>query len=166
MKGKTDKHFLFEVQLNWLKDKEGKLSASDATGTINVATPPKFGGTGQPWTAEHLFLSSISSCFMATFIAFTQKLNFQILRFECNSIGQIEIIDGKYKFTSIDLYPKIFISTERLREKANLALEKSIKYCLIGNSINADKIYHSQVIVNNIQKPKNNNIKKADFSLK
>jgi organic hydroperoxide reductase OsmC/OhrA len=167
MTGKTDRHFLFEVNLNWVKDKEGLLSATDAIGTINVATPPKFGGTGHPWTAEHFFLSSINSCFMATFIAFTKKIDFEILNFECNSIGQIEIIEGKYKFTSIDLYPKIYIANESLREKANLALEKSIKYCLIGNSINADKIYHSQVIIGEYPSVslKKGNIRKLDFSI-
>jgi len=64
MSGKTTKQFFFEVQLNWLEGKRGILSAKDTPGTIHVATPLEFGGEGKPWTPEHLFLSSISSCFM------------------------------------------------------------------------------------------------------
>ena len=70
MRGKTDKQFFFEVQLNWLTDKKGLLSAKDASGTLHVATPPAFGGEGKPWTPEHYFLSAVSSCFMTTFLFF------------------------------------------------------------------------------------------------
>ena len=48
MAGKTDKRFLFEVQLNWLTGKRGIIAAKDAEGTLHVATPPKFGGEGNP----------------------------------------------------------------------------------------------------------------------
>lgn len=147
MPGKTDKQFLFEVQLNWLTEKRGILSAKDATGTLHVATPPKFGGEGKPWTPEHFFLSSISGCFMTTYLAFAQKTGFEISNFDCNIIGQIEIVDGKYKFTHINLYPKVYIANESLREKATATLEKTHKYCLVTNSINAEIFYHSEVLI-------------------
>jgi peroxiredoxin-like protein len=147
MAGKTDKQILFEVQLNWLADKKGILSARDAAGTVHVATPPVFGGEGKPWTPEHLFLSSINSCFMTTLLAFAQKSGVTISGFECNAIGQIEIVEGKYKFTNINLYPKIFIANESLREKLNLVVEKTHKYCLISNSVNAVIYYHTEVIL-------------------
>jgi organic hydroperoxide reductase OsmC/OhrA len=112
-----------------------------------VATPVQFGGEGKPWTPEHLFLSSISSCFMTTYLAFAHKLGFQISGLDCDSIGQVEIIEGKYKFTQIDLYPRIQINAEELRDKANSALEKTHKYCLITNSVNATVFYHSVIVV-------------------
>lgn len=146
MAGKTDKQFFFEVQLNWLADTRGILSAKDASGTIHVAMPPEFGGEGRPWTPEHLFLSSISSCFMTTYLSFARKLRFELSHFDCNTIGQIEIIDGKYKFTNINVYPKVYIAEEALREKANMAMEKTHKYCLITNSVNAAVFYHSEVV--------------------
>ncbi|MES1213937.1 MAG: OsmC family protein [Bacteroidota bacterium] len=147
MSGKTSKQFFFEVQLNWLEGKRGILSAKDASGTIHVATPPEFGGEGNPWSPEHLFLSSISSCFMTTFLGFAQQCYFEISRMECEVVGQIEIVDGKYKFTTINLYPRIYIEDESLREKAGEAVAKTHKYCLITNSVNADIFYHTQVLI-------------------
>lgn len=147
MPGKTEKQFFFEVQLNWLSAKKGILFAKDAEGTIYVATPPKFGGEGKPWTPEHLFLSSVSSSFMSTYLAFAQKAGFQFSHFECNTIGQIEMAEGTYKFTNINLYPRIYIADESLREKAAAALEKTHKSCLISNSIRADIFYHSEIVV-------------------
>jgi peroxiredoxin-like protein len=150
MKGKTDKQFLFEVNLNWQEKSKGILSAIDVDGTIHVATPTEFGGEGKLWSPEHLFLSSISSCFMTTYLAFAKKLQFNISAFECNSIGQIEIVEGKYKFTLINVYPKILVADESLKEKANVALEKTHKYCLISNSINAAIFYHSQIKIEQV----------------
>ena len=146
MAGKNDKQFLFEVQLNWLADTRGILSARDARGTIHVATPPRFGGEGKPWSPEHFFLSAISSSFMTTYLAFAKKLHLGISKFECNAIGQIELVDGKYKFTHINLYPKIYIANESLREKATLALEKTHKNCLVTNSVQTEVFYHSEVL--------------------
>ena len=150
MKGKTDKQFLFEVKLDWQEKNKGLLSAIDVDGTIDVATPPEFGGEGKPWSPEHLFLSAVSSCFMTTYLAFAKKLQFNIAAFECNVIGQIEIVHGKYKFTLINVYPKIFVAEESLRKKANMALEKTHKYCLISNSINAVIFYHSEIKMANL----------------
>lgn len=147
MPGKTSKQYFFEVQLNWLADTRGILTAKDSTGSIHVATPPEFGGSGKPWTAEHLFISSICSSFMSTYLLFTKKLSFEISSLRCEAIGQVEIIDGKYKFTTINLYPKIFITDELLRDKANLAAEKTHKHCLITNSINPVVFYHTEIQV-------------------
>lgn len=146
MKSKNDKQFLFDVQLNWIADTRGMLTAKNALGTLHVATPPEFGGEGKPWTPEHFFLSAISSCFMTTYLSFARKLGFEISNFNCEVIGQVEIVEGKYKFTTIHLYPKVYIRDEGDREKASKAMEKTHTYCLITNSVNADVFYHSEVL--------------------
>jgi peroxiredoxin-like protein len=146
MSGKTGKH-LFQVQLNWLNDNKGLLSAKDAHGTLHVSTPPAFGGEGNPWTPEHFFLGAVSSCFMTTYLAFAKKLQFEFIDLECEAIGQIEVVEGKYKFTQIDLYPKVYLENEEIREKAAIAMEKAHKYCLISNSVNATVFYHSEILI-------------------
>ena len=147
MKGKTATHHFFEVELNLTGDTSGTLSSTDAEGTVAVATPPEFGGTGKPWTPEHLFLGAISGCFMTTLISFSRKFGFTMSHFACHAIGQIEIIEGRYKFTKVDLYPRITIPDAGLKEKAALAVEKTHKYCLISNSVNAAIYYHTEIIV-------------------
>ena len=147
MAGKKDKQFFFEVQLNWLEGRRGILSAKDATGTIHVATPPEFGGKGKPWSPEHLFLSAISSCYMTTFLAFPERLSLDISKMDCQSVGQIEIAEGRYKFSEINLYPRIFINDDSFRGLANTVVEKTHKYCLITNSVNATVYYHTEVLI-------------------
>jgi organic hydroperoxide reductase OsmC/OhrA len=147
MPGKTDKQYQFDVQLNWSGKKRGILSAHDVTGIVEVATPPEFGGEGQLWTPEHLLLGAVSSCFMTTFLAFAEKLRLPIDRFDCPVIGQVGFIDNRLRFFAIDLYPKIKIAEEALRQTAVLALEKTHKYCIITNSVSTPIFYHSEIIV-------------------
>lgn len=71
---KKDKQISFQVELNWLSKQKGILSAKDVSVTMHVATPVTFGGEGKEWSPEHLFLGSISSCFMTTYLAFAKQV--------------------------------------------------------------------------------------------
>lgn len=144
---KTDRQIFFSSQLKWVNDKTGVLSADNISSQITVATPPQFGGPEGEWSPEHFFLNSISSCFMTTYIAFAAKMNFSISDFNCSAIGQIEIVNGHYEFTHINLYPKIFVNDISLKEKATTAMEKTQKYCLITNSIKPAVLYHGEISV-------------------
>ena len=84
---------------------------------------------------------------MSTYLAIAKKVDVEISHFECSAIGQIEIVEGKYKFTHINLYPRVFIAGVQLFEKANLVLEKTKKYCLVSNSVNAAIIYHPEILI-------------------
>jgi organic hydroperoxide reductase OsmC/OhrA len=147
MLNKNDESFLFSVQLNWIGDTIGLFTAKKVLERLEVAAPVEFGGTEKLWSPEHFFLNAISGCFMTTYLAFSKKMGFEISGFNCEVAGQIEIVEGKYKFTHIDLFTKIFIQDEILREKAEKAIQKTQKYCLVANSVNAEIIYHSQVLL-------------------
>lgn len=143
----SSKPIFFEVDLNWLTGTRGVIAGKDANGTIHVATPPEFGGSGKPWTPEHLLLSAITSCFMTTFLVFEKKFKITINHLECHATGEIQVVEGKLSFTRIDVFPKIYIPDESMREMANLAMEKTHKYCLVANAICAPIVYHDEVVV-------------------
>ena len=59
----------------------------------------------------------------------------------------MELKDGKLGFTRIDVFPKIYIEDESMREAAMLAMEKTHKYCLIANAVCTPIFYHDEVIL-------------------
>lgn len=128
---------VFEVQLNWISEDKGVLSANDVKGILPVATPVAFGGKGNEWSPEHLLLGALSSCFMSTYLSFAKKYRFEIVRMECNATGSIEPVDGRLRFTRISVFPKVYIANSDVAGKAKLALEKAEEYCLVSNSISA-----------------------------
>lgn len=128
----------FEVNLAWKESRKGMLTAPGLPDAITVATPPEFAG-GMPgiWSPEHLFTASVSSCFMTTFLAIAENSKLQFTAFTCDAKGLLEQVDGKYRMTAVELYPRLTIVNAADREKAERVLNKSEKACLISNSISA-----------------------------
>jgi len=143
---KNNKPIIFTTELYWSGDKSGILSSSSLK-SFAVSTSPEFGGPEGEWSAEQLFLSSITSCFMSTYLGFVNKMKFENTGFECTATGQVEMVDGKYKFTYIHIYPKAFVGNEVDVERARVAMEKAKKYCLISNSVNAEIVQHPEVAI-------------------
>ena len=146
IKAEKNKSFLFEVRLDWLTGDKGILTSNEVKDTIRVAMPEAFGGESNQWSPEHLFIASVSSCFMVTYLSFAKKMGFNISHFESHATGQIKIIDGHYQFTDIDVYPKIFIEDEVPVEKALEALKKTEKYCIVSNSVKSHINYHGEIL--------------------
>ena len=144
---KNNKPIIFSTDLRWLSDKSGVVSLNPDKKSFTVSTPPEFGGPEGDWSPEHLFLSSITSCIMSTYLVFVDKMKIENTGFECTATGQVDLVDGKYKFTYIHIYPKAFVANEPDIEKARIAMEKAKKYCLISNSINAEIVQHPEVAI-------------------
>jgi organic hydroperoxide reductase OsmC/OhrA len=149
---KPDKQFLFETQLNWVSDAMGVLSANHADGVIQTATSSAFGGKGRHWSPQHLFLGAVISDFMTTFLAYSAKQQLPLTHFECNAIGAIKVVEHKYQFTQIDLWPKVFIAGEQFRDTANEVVLKTHGNCLVANSLKADIYFHTMVLVEPVPK--------------
>jgi organic hydroperoxide reductase OsmC/OhrA len=143
---KNNKPIIFTTDLQWSGDRNAVVG-SHALKSFSVSTSPEFGGPESEWTPEHLFLSSIISCFMSTYLVFVSKMKIENTGFECTATGQVELVDGKYKFTYIHIYPKAFVGNDADMERAKVAMEKTKKYCLISNSVNAEIVQHPEVVI-------------------
>lgn len=149
MISKTDKYqYFFEVELSSTAGRKGILSAKDVQGSIEIATAPEFkGGIPDIWTPEHLFLGSLSSGFMTTYLALADKRNLKVTRVTCAAIGQINLYEAHLEFTTINLYPKIYIESEKDRDLANELLLSAYSYCIIANSIKPLLVNHGEVLL-------------------
>lgn len=135
---KLEKHE-YEVDLQWKEGRIGVLSSDKLDDKIEVATPPEFpGGIEGIWSPEHLFVASVSSCFMTSFTAVAEysKLSFEELAVPATGIMSNE--SGKYVITEIILKPELTISDETKKDKALRILQKAEEICLITRSIKTE----------------------------
>lgn len=134
----SEKH-LYDVQLSWTSDRKGTLSSETLPQKIEVATPPEF-PKGMPgiWSPEHLFVASVSSCLMTTFLAIAEFSKLDYLRFNVDAIGTLEKVDGKFKMSVIELRPVVEIDDASKEAKALRIIEKAEAACLISNSITTE----------------------------
>lgn len=128
----------YNVNLKWNADRVGEVSSPELNSKIEVATPPQFPkGVEGIWSPEHFFTAAVNSCFMTTFLAIAENSRLEFKEFNCNAVGVLEQIDGKYLMTEVILNPTLVITKEEDKEKALRVLDKSEKACLISNSINS-----------------------------
>lgn len=131
----SEKHS-YTVDLNWREGRKGMLSSPDLNENIEVATPPEFEG-GEPgvWSPEHLFVASVSSCLMTTFVAMAGYSRLSFNRLEVNARGTLEKTEEGYMVTEITLYPILTVEHDKDRDKGLRLLEKAEAGCLISKSV-------------------------------
>ena len=115
---------------------EGAVSVtSRGLTTIMTAPPAEFGGPGDQWSPETLFVGAIADCFILSFrgIARASKLAWDSL--ECEVEGTLERVDRTTKFTAYTIRASLRLPPETTEDRARRILEKAEKICLITNSL-------------------------------
>ena len=141
-----DKYF-YKTEIEWTGERHGQLCAP-VLPCLQVDAPPEFKGHDGVWTPEHLFVASVNSCFMTTFLAIAENSKLDIISFKAGATGKLEKTDGPgFIMTEIRLHPALVIADARDFERANRILEKAEKHCLISNSIKSVTTLEAEITV-------------------
>ena len=136
----------YDTEVGWLGNRLGYLRSSAGLPVLEIASPPEFQGQPNTWTPEHLFVASLNSCYMATFIAIAEMSKLEIVRFTSRAVGKLEKAELQgYRVTEIVLKPTLVIKHERDAERARRLLEKAERNCFISNSILTDVKLDSEI---------------------
>jgi organic hydroperoxide reductase OsmC/OhrA len=119
----------------WKAEKKGIVKI-EGEPDLEIAPPPEFGGPGGVHAPEDLFVASLNGCIMATFLAFAEKTRTKFNSFESTAHGSLDKVEGKLKFTTIDVTVKVTVPSEREKKHAEHTLKLVNKHCLITNSLN------------------------------
>jgi peroxiredoxin-like protein len=145
-----DEH-LYDVTIDWNEGRIGTMSSSKLEDSIQVATPPEFpGGVQGIWSPEHLFVASVSSCFMTSFTAIADYSKFDFLSLKVKTEGKMSRLDGKYVMSLIKLMPELVIADEKYRKKGLRLLEKAEEICLISRSIKSEIVFIPEIKVEEV----------------
>lgn len=143
-------HF-YDVSITLDADRKGTISSESLPGKIEVATPPEFpNGMKGIWSPEHLFVASINSCLMTTFLAIAENSKLKYKSFQSKAVGKLEIAEGKYIMSEVTLMPVLVISNQADKERAMRILQKSEAACLISNSVKSRIILQPTIEVADI----------------
>ena len=130
--------YFYTTEVEWTGERRGDLRAP-VLPNLKVDAPPEFKGHDGVWTPEHLFVASVNSCFMTTFLAIAENSKLEFISFSVDAKGKLEKLEGQgFMMTEVVLRPKLVISHGRDAERAGRILEKAEKHCLIANSIKTE----------------------------
>ena len=136
---------LYTTEIEWTGERHGELRAPELP-KLAVDAPPEFKGHEGVWTPEHLFVASVNSCFMTTFLAIAENSKLEVVKFHGEAEGTLEKVEGRgLMITHITLRPKLIIKHIRDAERALRIFEKAEKNCLIANSIRTETTLEPQV---------------------
>lgn len=139
---------IYEVDVNWVDNRIGRMNSTELNDELQVATPPQFSkGVPRIWSPEHLFTAAVNSCLMTTFLAIAENSRLEFDSFGSKAQGKLEMVEGKYQMSEVTLIPQLKILREEDREKAMRVLQKSEAACLISNSIKSKIVFNPEITV-------------------
>ncbi|RJP62906.1 MAG: OsmC family peroxiredoxin [Ignavibacteriales bacterium] len=137
----------YNTTVKWTEGRKGEL-IEPTMPTIEVATPPEFPkGVPNTWSPEHLYVASANICLMTTFLAIAENSKLDFKTFECDGVGKLEIVDGRFMISEIVLKPKVVVAEEKDIERAQRIVEKAENHCLISNSMKTEIKLEMNVVV-------------------
>jgi peroxiredoxin-like protein len=130
-----ENQYYYSTEIEWIGQRKGDLSAPELPDLI-IDAPPEFKGQEGFWTPEHLFVASVNSCFMTTFLAIAENSKLDFVSLRVGAKGKLEKLDGQgFMITEIILRPRLIIHEARNTERALRILQKAERNCLISNSM-------------------------------
>jgi len=112
---------------------------------LTVAPPAQFGGPGDEWSPEDLFMASIASCFILSFRAIAKASKFNWSSIQCDSTGTLERVEGKTRFTKIITKASLVIPSTETIENAERLLHRAEQSCLVVNSLSSESELQCEV---------------------
>jgi len=127
----------FTVNLEWEEARQGRLAAR-TNPPLRVATPPVFGGPEGVWSPEELFVASVGSCLISTFLYFVERFDVMLEAYASAATGRMEKTPDGLRFTSMDVTIQATVPDEEARQRAApLRLgEKIERYCPVSTALN------------------------------
>ena len=86
--------YFYDSEIEWSRGRTSYLSAPGLP-DIEVGPPPEFKGSDGMWTPEHLFVASVNSCFVTTFLATAEVSRLEFASFSCHARGTLEKDEGR-----------------------------------------------------------------------
>lgn len=137
--------YLYKTEVEWTGERHGELRAPQLP-KVDIDAPPEFKGHEGVWTPEHLFVASVNSCFMTTFLAIAENSKLEFVKFNAEAEGKLENVQGQgLIITHVTLRPKLVLKHTRDAERALRIFQKAEKHCLISNSIKSETTLEPQI---------------------
>jgi organic hydroperoxide reductase OsmC/OhrA len=127
---------------------QGEISvSSQGLETLASAAPAEFGGPGDLWSPETFLVAAVADCFILTFRALARGSRFEWNSVKCEVDGVLDRVDGVTRFIEFHMGVTLHVSEGTDRHKAERLVERSDHVCLVTNSLNAEMLLTTDIVV-------------------
>jgi organic hydroperoxide reductase OsmC/OhrA len=135
----STKTFTYGVSLHREAGRRAIVQA-ESRSQIRVAPPGDFpDGDDTRWSPEHLFLASLSSCTMLSFLSHADHADVDVEEYTSAIEGTImrRAEDGRYAFVFVRLRPRVVVGRGQ-RDAARAIVGKAERDCFVSASTTAE----------------------------
>jgi organic hydroperoxide reductase OsmC/OhrA len=123
------------------------LVASPHLTTLHSAPPADFGGSGDRWSPETLFVAAVADCFVLTFRAIANASHLSWQSLTCEVSGQMDQAQDGARFTEFRIRARLGVPDAGLLDKANTLITRTERSCVITRSLKAPARLEAEVFV-------------------
>jgi len=128
----------FKTVIEWTGGHEGDV-AFEGKPSLPLSSAPFWGGQGDHYSPQELFVSSIAGCYVTTFGEFIERMNQSVEDFKVEGRGLVERHpDGGFHFTHIYITMHISVDNEGASSKIQRAVDLTKKYCMVSRSVSCN----------------------------
>jgi organic hydroperoxide reductase OsmC/OhrA len=127
---------------------EGDVPVSAAgLPTLVTAPPVEFDGPGDRWSPEALLCAAVADCFLLSFRGVARANRFEWRALACDVQGTLDRVDGKTRFTRLQVRATLQAPAGTDRDKAVKLMQRAEQVCLISNSLLAERHVEATVVI-------------------
>lgn len=117
-------------------DTQGDVALeSERLPAMPSAPPTEFGGPGDRWSPETLFVAAVADCFVLTFRAIAGASHLPWVSLDCAVTGTVDRVERVTQFTELQVRVHLKVPAGANEEQARRLLSKAEESCLITNSL-------------------------------
>jgi organic hydroperoxide reductase OsmC/OhrA len=113
------------------------IVSSEGVPSLETAGPVEFGGPGDVWSPEELFVAALADCFVLTFRAMARASKLEWTSISCKASGTLDKVDKVTQFTRFDMNAALTVPPGIDEGKAERLMQRAERHCLITNSLKA-----------------------------
>ena len=102
---------------------------------IPSAPPTEFGGPGDRWSPETLFVPAVADCFVLTFRGIAGLSRLPWVSLQCSVTGTVDRVDRVTQFTVLEVHARLKVAPGINEDQARRLLAKAEETCLVTNSL-------------------------------
>ncbi len=142
----------FEAKLIWEKGATGERRGNhtvcfEGRPDLEVSAAPQYEGDPSCLNPEELFLASLASCQMLTYVTLAANSGVDVLSYGDRATATLAIADRRMRITSVVLRPRIRLASNADPERARRLVDRAHRGCFIANSVGCEIVLEPEISV-------------------
>ena len=118
---------------------------SDGLQSLRTAMPEEFGGPGDRWSPETLFVAAIADCYALTFRGLAKRSKLAWTSLVCEVVGTLDRNDHVTRFVEFDVRARLQVPEGASEDLARRLLVKAEETCLVTRSLTGETRVHVSI---------------------